>query len=136
MRLENISPNYICQHWAQVEPFLRNALTHSAGEYDVQQLKGMLVRGEQILLVFVDDDRNIYGALTVVFENFPNDRIAFVTSLGGRGVTTPEHWNAFEDWCRHNGATKTRGATEGAAIRLWRQKFGMKPCYTLMEKSL
>ena len=43
-----------------------------------------------MLLVATDDNAEIHGAATVSFINYPNDRVAFVTAIGGKLVTSPE----------------------------------------------
>jgi hypothetical protein len=66
---------------------LSNALRNSAGEYNMEQLKTYLTLGIQNLIVSLDGD-TVHGAATIAFENYPNDRIAFVTSIGGKFVTS------------------------------------------------
>lgn len=135
MNTRHVNPNYIAQMWPQVEGMLAAALEHSAGEYDVNQLKVMLVNGSQSLLV-VESDGVINGAIAVAFENYPNDRIAFVTAVGGRWIVKQDAWSQFEDWCRAMGCTKIRGAAYESVARLWKRHFGVEPKYLIVEKSL
>src|SRR3990167_5085939 len=78
-----VNPNFIAQMWPKVEDMLEAALKHSAGEYTAEQLKVMLVNGSQFLLV-AEDGEKIHGAAAIAFQNFPNDRIAFMTAIGGK----------------------------------------------------
>lgn len=135
MHIQPVHPDYVCQSWAQVAPFLGAALKHSAGEYNLDQLKVMLTTGTQALLVTTDGER-VTGAITVAFENYPNDRIAFVTAVGGRLITSDDLWEQFLAWCRNMGATKIRGAAHKSVARLWRQRFAVEPKYILVEKTL
>ena len=129
-------PLEFIQHvWSDVEPMLEKAMAHSAGEYDTAQLKVMLVNGMQQLLV-VEDKGKIRGAATIAFENYPNDRIAFMTSVGGRMITDKECWNQFESWCKSRGCTKVRGFAFESVAKLWKQKFGVKTVYLVVEKEL
>ena len=127
--------NFIAQLWPKVKDMLEAALTHSAGEYNADQLKVMLVNGLQVLLI-AERDGKIYGAATIHFENYPNDRIAFMTAIGGRMIANQDCWQQFLDWARANGCTKVRGAAFEAVARLWRQKFGVESRYIIVEKSL
>jgi hypothetical protein len=134
--LHQVAPAYVCQLWPKVKEMLANALEHSGGEYTVDQLQFMLVRGEQTLLVIVDENENVIGAISVAFQHHPAQRIAFVTAVGGRFITSPELWDQFEHWCRENGATHIRGAAYAEVARLWRQKFGVEQRYIIVEKAL
>jgi hypothetical protein len=111
------------------------AMKHSAGEYSTEQLKVMLVNGLQTLLV-ADDNGEFKGAATIAFENYPNDRIAFVTAIGGRMIANQEIWRQFENWCRANGCTKVRGFAFESVARLWKSRFNVEPVYLVVEKKL
>lgn len=134
MNTTPIHPSFIQQIWPKVETMIDRALKTGALEYTADQLKVMLVNGQQILLV-VESEGTVKGAFTVAFENYPNDRIAFVTSIGGR-VSDQEAWKQFEEWARAQGCTKVRGAAFESVARLWRQKFGVESRYIIVEKSL
>lgn len=112
------------------------ALEHSGGEYSAQQLQFMLVRGEQTLLIAESGDGKIIGAVAVAFENYPNARIAFITAIGGRMISTPDLYDQLTNWCRTNGCTKIRGAARESIARLWKQKFGFEQRYIIVEHSL
>lgn len=136
MNIEPIHPNRIAQLWPKVASLLESALLTGGGEYSADQLKVMLVQGQQALIVVSSPEGDIAGALTVAFENYPNDRIAFVTSVGGRMICDAEAWRQFEDWARAHGATRIRGCAHRSVARLWRQKFGVKQRYLIVEKPL
>jgi len=131
-----VAPIYIQQIWESVEPYLSAALKHSGGEYGIEHLKVFLVQGHQVLLIAVDDSNNIHGAATVEWINFPNERVAFVTTIGGVMVTKKEIWYQFENWVRQNGGTMIRGATRESAARLWKKAFGVESRYIMVEKKL
>lgn len=136
MNIEPIHPNRVAQLWPQIADLLASALVTGGGEYNADQLKVMLVQGQQALLVVASPDGAISGALTVAFENYPNDRIAFVTSVGGKMICDADAWQQFEDWARQHGATKIRGYAHKSVARLWRQKFGVEQRYLIVEKPL
>lgn len=122
-------PN-IQQTWHQVEPMLARAMKHSAGEYDLNQLKVMIVEGRQKLLVMVEDGK-IKGAVTIEWINYPNDRVAFITAIGGK--TDENCMSEFHEWVKVNGGTKIQGAAFESVARLWKRKFGFENRYIIVE---
>lgn len=135
MNLRPVPIAYIAQLWPQIGAMIGKALDTGAGEYNADQLKVMLVNGAQTLLV-VEQDEKIKGAFCIAFENYPNDRIAFVTAVGGRAMCDQGAWQQFEHWARLQGCTKIRGAAYESVARLWRQKFGVESRYIIVEKKL
>jgi len=131
MRLEHVHPHHIASIWPSVEGFLADAMTHSAGEYNLDQLKAMLAAGSQTLLVLVGE-KGICGAASVATENYPNACIAFVTAIGGRAIAKPEYFALIADWLRAQGYTAIRGAAFEAVARLWR-RFNATEIYRVVE---
>jgi hypothetical protein len=128
-----IVPN-VQQVWNQVEDMLASAMVHVDGEYTLDQLKVMLVDGKQTLLVLVDDDNKIQTAFTIQWIDYPNDKVAFLTAIGGK--TDLNAFNQFKDWVKASGGTKIQGATFESVARLWKMKLGFKHKYTIMEYEL
>lgn len=122
------------QAWNDVAPLLASAMVHVDGEYTLDQLKVMLVDGKQTLLVLVDKDNKIQTAFTIEWIDYPNDRIAFLTAIGGK--TDLNAFNQFKDWVKASGGTKIQGATFESVARLWKMKLGFKHKYTIMEYAL
>jgi len=60
------------------------------------------------LLVAVDEKNNIHGSATVQFVDYPNYRVAFVTSIGGRLISTNEAFEGLVSWAKFNGNKNTR----------------------------
>lgn len=135
MYIQQIPAYLVNQAWPSVEGHLASALRHSGGEYTIDQLRMMLARGEHALLTVMLGEC-VVGAASVVFENHPSARIAFISAVGGRMISTPEIWGQLQNWCIEQGATRIRGACRPAAARLWQQKFGFKQRYIIVEKDL
>lgn len=135
IQVQHIDPRYIHQVWYLVEPFLAKGLVRSGGEYNTDHLKVYLVSGAQCLLAAIEDG-NIVGASSVEFINYPNERVAFVTSIGGKMIANKEVWDQFEAWCKINGATMVRGAAFESVARLWKKAFGVEQRYVIVEKKL
>jgi hypothetical protein len=135
-QLSVVAPIYIQKIWGEVKPFLESGMTHSGGEYNVDQLKVFLTQGTQVLLVIADETRKIHGALTIEWINYPNERVAFVTCVGGRLITGKDLWASFEDWVKQNGGTLIRGAAYKEVAQLWKRKFNVEERYIMVEKRL
>lgn len=134
LSLRIVPVTHIHQTWDQVEEMLSSALVHSQGEYNIDQLKLMLAKGVQTLLVGVDEDNNIKTAISIEWINHPNDRVAFITAIGGR--TDKKGWQEFLDWVKANGGTKIQGAAYESVARLWKRQYGFENVYIIVEKKL
>lgn len=130
-----VVPEHFVYHvWDKVEKYLAKGLQRSGGEYNVDQLKVYLSQGINTLILILNDEDEIKGALTIQWTNYPNDRIAFITSIGG--ATYEEAWSMFIDWLRVQGCTAIRGAAFESVARLWKKKYGFESRYVMVEKRL
>lgn len=135
-RIEVVPANYVYHVWDRVEPFIARGLAKSGGEYTTEHIKMYLTRSEQTLVIVIDDALEIHGAVTIHFNNYPNARVAFVTSVGGKMMTDKDLWAQFENWLRQTGTTAVRGAAYESVARLWRKAFGTETRYVIVEKKL
>jgi len=131
-----IVPNtHIHQFWHLAEKHLQRAIDTGDGEFTIDQLRLFVSQGNSELLLVLDDDKQCHCAFTVQWINYPQDRVAYITYIGGK--TNRKCWNQFLDWVKYNGGTKVQGSTKlDGIVRLWRIKWGMQPKYTLMELKL
>jgi len=134
LNLRIVPVTHIQQTWHEVDKMLASALVHSAGEYNLDQLKTMLVEGNQVLLVLVDDSNKIQTAFTIEWINHPNHRIAFLTAIGGR--TDLNAFEQFKEWVKISGGTKIQGAAFESVARLWKRKLGFENKYIIVEYAL
>ena len=134
LKLYVVPNTHIQQTWDKVEKMLGDAMSHSGGEYNLEQLKVMLVEGKQTLLVLADDNMEIKCSSTIEWINYPNDRVAFITAIGGRN--SKDGWNQFMEWVKANGGTKIQGAAYESVARLWKKAYGFENRYILVEKRL
>lgn len=129
-----IEPHHIQQYWSKVEAMLDKAMAHSGGEYSLEQLKVMLTQGRQVLCVGTEEELIIKCAMTVEWINYPNDRVAFITAIGGK--TDKQGFSEFEQWVKANGGTKIQGAAFEAVARLWKRAYGFENRYIIVEKRI
>jgi hypothetical protein len=130
-----VPTNHIHQFWHLAKSHLQKAIDEGNGEFTIDQLRQFVSQGQSDLLLIMDKDKQCHCAFTVQWINYPNDRVAYITYLGGR--TNPTAWEQFVIWVKNNGGTRIQGSTaKESIVRLWRMKWGMKPKYTLMELEL
>ena len=123
--------------WDRVEPFLKSAeQKYENPEYNTHHIKAMLTSGQWVLLVFVDENNEIQGALTLSFVNYPNDRVAFVTAVGGKLLAEDTTADQLADICRAYGATTIHGVVNKSIARLCESKLGFKERAILVERRL
>ena len=135
MKLIHIPTNHIVQIWDMVEPHLKRAEAFGGNEYSVEQIKVYLTLGQWILVVAMDEGRQIHGAATLSFINYPNDRVAFITAMGGKLITGKD---TFPQLCRVlglQGATKIQGAVRPSMAKLC-TKYGFSEVAALVEVKL
>ncbi len=134
MKLYVVPTNQVQRYWYLAEPLLQKALDKGNGEFVSGQLKLLLTQGQQQLLLLMKEDK-CYVALTVQWINYPNDRVAYITYIGGKN--TKAGFEQFKIWVRQNGGTAIQGSTKFESIaRLWNKLYGYEKKYTLMELKL
>ena len=131
-----VAPNFIYDVWKDVESYLNASINVSGGDFTLDQLKFSLGRGEQTLLVSVNEQKVINGAMTVEFTNRPNDRVMFITALGGNGIVNNETFSQVESWAKSQGATKASAWAQEAQARLYKIKANFETVRMVVEKDL
>ncbi len=130
MNVHAVDIGHIHRLWPAVESFIASALEHSKGEYTVDQVKTLVVTGQWMLVVAVDD-AGVQGAATVSMFNRPNDRVAFVTAIGGRLVGDADTFGKLKVLLAGYGATYIEGAARESIARLWR-RIGFEEKYRIV----
>jgi len=132
-----VAPNNVYSVWdGNIANYLEASINVSNGDCTLDQLKLLLVKGEQTLLVSVDDKSVINGAMTVEFINYPNARVMFITALGGHGIVNDETFSQVESWARLQGATKVSAWAQEAQARLYKIKANFNTVRFVVEKDL
>jgi hypothetical protein len=131
-----VAPNNIYNIWDEVNSYLDSSINVGTGDCTLEQLKLLLVRGEQTLLVSVDENNKLNGAMAVEFKNYPNSRVMFITTLGGHGIVNDQTFSQVEDWARMQGATKVSAWAQEAQARLYKIKANFNTIRHVVEKDL
>ena len=131
-----VAPNNVYHVWEDIKEYLNASINVSGGDFTLDQLKLLLVRGEQSLLVSVDENNKINGAMTVEFINNANARTMFITALGGSGIVNDETFSQVETWAKMQGATKASAWAQEAQARLYKLKANFNTIRYVVEKDL
>ena len=134
MRVEAVGIGHVHQIWPMVEGFIDSALKFSKGDYDTQAAKVFVSTGQWSLLVAVDD-QGVQGAATVSFFNRPHDRVAFITAIGGKLISSPESFAQLKQILSQYGATCIEGAARDSIARLW-TRYGFLEKYKIVGVSI
>ena len=111
LRIQPVGVDYVTQTWTFVEEFLKEALEKGdpvpqwSDNYDISHVQGFLTSGVWTLLVATDEENKIHGAATVSFANYPKNRVAFITLIGGKLISNQDTFAQMSNILRHAGAT-------------------------------
>jgi hypothetical protein len=126
---------YLHQHWEEIAKYLNPALDLSGvEEFTLEQLKVYILNGNWTLFVVVEEGK-LCGAVVVAFSNYPNHRVAFVTAIGGKFISSKETFEKFKVALKNMGATKIQGGARESVARLW-NRLGFKNKQILVEYKL
>ena len=125
MKVQHVPIEWVNRTWAAAEPFVVDALKNSSGDYTLAHVQSMVAGGQWLLIVASDDEGKIHGAATMFFYNRPTDRVAFVSTIGGRLISSDETFTQLKAIAACNGATALEGAARASVARLW-ARYGFK----------
>ena len=132
LTVKYVQKEHAAQMWPLVETYIESAMEHGYGDYTLDQVKLLVCMGQWLLMVAMDEDKNIHGAATASFMNYPNDRVGFITFIGGKLITNQETFKQMCDILKQRGATKVQGMARPAIARLWK-RYGFNERSTLVE---
>ena len=137
MKIQNVPVEFVNQVWSQVADFIQAAIDQQPGEkdYTLDHVRTYVASGQWLLVVATAEDNKIRGCAVVNFFNRPNNRVAFITHIGGRLVTNPDTFHQFRKLLLTFGATSIEGAVTDAVARLWR-RYGFTEKYKIVEVTL
>ena len=95
LEIKHVPIQYVNQAWPMVERFISDALQYGGDDYTLDQVRVYIATGQWLLVVAVDLEGVIKGAATVSFSNYPNDRVAFITAIGGKTRKKKKYSNIF-----------------------------------------
>lgn len=135
LQLRPVEPQFVAQAWPMVEKYIADALQYGGDDYTLDQVKVYLAGNQWVLIIVVDEEGAIHGAMTMSFNNYPNDRVAFITFIGGRCISSRGTFEQLKAIAKNFGATKIQGAARESVARLWR-RFGFEERYKIVETKI
>jgi len=134
VQILSVQLEHVNQVWEQIAPYLVKAFDYAEGDYTADDARVYATTGMWQLVVAMDEG-DLKGAALIMYFNRPRDRVAFVTAMGGRLITSPDTFNQFKGILRANGATSIEGAARDDILRLW-AKFGVVKKYNIIGATL
>jgi hypothetical protein len=138
LSIRAVDQAYVNQTWPLVEPFIADAMEKGgefpewSANYNVDHIRLYVTTGAWLLVVAVDETNKVCGACTVSFINYPLHRVAFVTSIGGRLISSKDTFEQLKRILKSYGATKIQGYGRESIVRLWK-RYDFEPRNTLVE---
>lgn len=130
MKIERVDVGHVHQVWPLVEGHIASALEHAKNDYTLESVKVLLVTGQWLLLVAIDDE-GVQGAATVLFTSRPHDRVAFITAIGGKLISSEDTVDQLKKLLGMLGATCIEGAARESIARLW-SRYGFEEKYKIV----
>ena len=122
LTLKPIPAELISEYWDQLTLFVGDALREAkVTEYSLEHVRQLLDMGTWTAIGFFDPEAVMHGALTVTVQHYPHERIAFVTTIGGKGLTNETNWQQLKDICKAAGCSKLQAFSRDSVARLWSQ---------------
>jgi len=141
LSIKPVDINYTNQIWPQVKNYLQDALTNGidfpdwAACYDINHVQQYVTSGQWLLLIAINEKAEVLGACTVSFSNYPLHRVAFVSCIGGKLISSRETFEQLKQILRGYGATKIQGSGRPAIVRLLK-RYNFEPRNTIIEALL
>lgn len=138
LKISHVDVTHIQQVWHMVKPFIEEAMEKGgdfpdwAQDYTADHIQSFLTNGAWLLVVAVDGENKIHGCATVSFINYPKHRVAFVTAIGGKLISSQDTFDQLKTLLKLRGATKIQGYGRDAIVRLWK-RYNFEPRNTLVE---
>ena len=135
MTLQYVNPAQLPQAWSVVAPLLQKAIDIDPEAITIEQVEHSIRTGKSHLLVWVEPDEGITGAVTVDFIDYPRERVAHVNLMGGKGIVREHVFEDAKKWMRSMGATKAQCWCKENLVPMY-QKMGMENTHHVMRIKL
>jgi hypothetical protein len=134
MKVQHVPLEWVPRVWPLVKDHIATAMEHSKGDYTVDHIQAYVASGQWLLLVAAEGE-TIHGAATVELFNRPNSRVAFITAIGGKLISSQETFAQLKALLASFGATTIEGAARESIARLW-SRYGFEEKYRIVEFKL
>lgn len=134
MNLQVVPVQWVHRTWPMVSAFIADALEHAKGDYTLDHVQSLLATGEWTLVVGVEGEV-IHGAATFSLFNRPTDRVAFITTIGGKLVIDDSTFEQVKAIAASMGATALECAARESMTRLL-GRYGFEEKYRIVGVKL
>jgi hypothetical protein len=117
MKFELVPNEWTARLWPEVEQYVSMAQEFASDEYTVDQVKTLVLTGVWNLLVATEENK-LVGAVILAVTNRPNDRVAFIVTMGGKNILNADGINQIKEIAVRLGATVLEGAVRESVARL------------------
>jgi hypothetical protein len=117
MKFELVPTEWTARLWPEIEQYVAMAQEFSSDEYTVDQVKTLVLTGVWNLLVATEENK-FCGAVVMAVSNRPNDRAAFIVTMGGKNMVNVDGINQIKEIAVKLGATVLEGAVRESVARL------------------
>jgi hypothetical protein len=135
MTLHYVAPNQLPQAWPAAAPLLQKAIDLDPSEITIEQAEYAVRTGKSYLLVWLEPNQGITGAVTVDFIDYPRERVAHINLMGGKGIVKHDVLEEVKQWMRSMGATKAQCWAKGTLVKMY-EKMGMENTHQVMRIKL
>ena len=135
MPLYQITPAQLPLVWESVAPMLQRAIDLDPGDVTIEQVEYLIRIGKTFLLVWEEPGTGITGSAAVDLIDYPRQRVAHISLLGGKGIVQTPVFDEVKNWARASGATTVQCWANGALVELYK-KVGAEPTHQVMRVKL
>lgn len=135
MALHQVQTNELPQVWHIVAPMLQRAIDLDPDLNTIEQVEYAVRTGRTFLLIWIDPDEGITGAVTVDIMDYPRERVAHVNLMGGKGIVRDHVFEDAQNWMRSFGATTAQCWAKGTLVQMY-EKMGMTNTHQVMRMKL
>ena len=119
LRVEVVPVEFVHTVWPKIERYIEAAIEHANGALTVEEVKVRVTDGAWMLIIAINNSDTIQGTAVVSFFNRADNRVAYVTSIGGRLLANADTFSQFCGILRAHGATCIEGTVRDSLLRLW-----------------
>jgi hypothetical protein len=136
IRVHHVTSDHVGDVWPLVSDFIQAALDQQTGEpeFSLTHVKQYVLNGQWYLYT-INAPEKIIGAVTVLFFERPDHRVAFVPYMGGKWLSDKNVFAQFCSLLKDLGVTHLEGGVNAISARLWR-RFGFVQKYQIIGVKL
>jgi hypothetical protein len=129
IEVQYVDPKYVYYIWDKVTPWIEPVFEKGllSNYYSIDNLKEYIIRGEQVMLIGVNEEGGLQGEVTIQWCNYPNARVAYITTFGASIGKELIVYNEFVKWLKAMGATRVECSARPSVARLLKNKMGFTP---------